>query len=651
MSIKGLSVVILALIAGLLIGFYLPVDSLVSVLPITVALLLFLVSIVRKRKHPFRVSGLRSESIAMLLFFGLGLFSMANSKPSQTEFEKGKYCFSGNVIDYIPTTYGDKLLVQLKSLAPLNEYSDGEIRNVYARITVRDATDINYGDLISGTADLSPVSTPGNHYNKDYVKYLHNQRIYLSGSSKSVDIKIEKTGGAWLSFFKNLRYNIERSIEMTSLLPETKGFLISVLLGDKSYLSSEDIMEFSDAGIAHIFAVSGFHVSLIGIFILSVLSLFLTDRWRAWKFFIAIPLIWGYVLLVGAGPATCRAGIMLSIGFLAAAFQRKNNPLVSLGWAIILILSFFPNAIFDVGFQLSVVCVGSLILFAERLNFINHRHHPLLYKFVGYVLVAIIATVSTWMLCAFYFHKFSLMFLPLNLIAVPGLPVYLLMALIYLLLTAIGLDLHIFSLLVDGIYSLFRYATGYLTEVSTPIDNLHPGILSVIIWMSGILILAWYIRNRRKRYLAGLSSVFLMLGIFCFIFLPSKTPEGFIIQKNSGSVAIMNYENGREDLVEMPPEGLSKVSLNGKNIVNVNTEELTSETIGYIADADMIILGDGVRELPDQVVNNMKSECRVITHPSMHWRYEKRILSHAEELNIPVHSIRYDGPLHVFNEN
>ncbi|MCH5217242.1 MAG: ComEC/Rec2 family competence protein [Muribaculaceae bacterium] len=640
---KTLSLILMALIGGILIGRLPEVPLWGSLFPLGVALGLFLFSRFLLRKNPFRSISLFNEGVAGLLFGAIGIFSAALGRPASTEFPKGEYNFSGKVKDYSVTTSGDRLLLALSSLSDGTRQFD--VRNVNALITLTDATDVDYGNTVSGRATLAPADLPANYLNDDYVKYLHSKGIFLTGFVSAADCHVTASPK---TSFRHYRYFLERQIENAPLASDTKNFLVSVLLGDKAYITADDRLTFSDAGISHIFAVSGLHVSMVGMFVLGGLSLLFHGRLRRWKFLLCLPLVWGYVLMVGASPATCRAAIMLSIGMAALFLQRKNDALKALGWSAVLILAFYPAALFDIGFQLSVVCVGALILIAQPLNFIDHRRHPRLYTAVGVCLVTLTATFSSWILCAYYFHRFSLMFLPLNLIAVPLLPFFLMLAVLYLVLFHLGLPVMFLGKIIDEIYAGFRHLCSVVSSSSTAVENFHPGGVSVWLWLAGLVLLA-YMLNRphplRRLWqpvsLFGVSLLSLML-------FPASTPSGFIIQKNSSEQSLMHYSDGLEARYVMPPGASSRLTLNGLSLLSLRSEVLSEATMNALRSADVILIGDGCRKLPRQLANLVKDGAVVATHPTLHWSYERKMLAEAESLGLRIHSIRYDGPLHFF---
>lgn len=646
MPSRSLYCLITALISGILLGKYSELPIWTVLFFMVGALLLFILSIIRSRLNPFLRNSLLNELTIALIFLGIGFFSENVSKPSPTSFPPGRYHISGTVQDFTPTNNGDKLLIDVSGLSFFNDSTNSwgkcHAGNVNVLVTIQDATDVSYGDRIQAIASLDPFDTPGNFIKTDYENYLKSKHIFLTGIVSPGQLTIIEK--AYISL-KILRDRLEASIEKTNLHTSTKSFLITILLGDKTYLKYEDRLIFSDAGIAHIFAVSGLHVSMVAMFLLFLFSLFFSIfKIRNWKYLLVIPFIWCYILLVGHTPATVRAGIMITIGMTALFLQRKNVSLHSLAWAIIIILSFDADALFDIGFQLSVTAVGSLLAIAMSLNFIEHRLHPRLHSVVSICLVTLTATFATWMISAYYFHRFSLIFLPMNLLVVPLLPFYIGLALLYLIFFSLGIDITVFRSLLDLCYEMLMEGSSILTSVSTTFDDLHPSGVSVILWIAGVASIACLISCEKRKAVwkkITVASLFLTASLFCLIVSPAHVTDGFIIQKKNGGPYIVTYNNGVESIMVLPEAETVGLELDGNKIVAVRSDEVLCQFL----ESDIILICKGCTILPKWI----SQKGMVVTHPSLHWRHEKQILEEAEKQGIKTHSLRYDGPLHIFN--
>ena len=196
---------------------------------------------------------------------------------------------------------------------------------------------------------------------------------------------------------------------------DTAGFLKALLLGDKTDLDYGTKNDLSLAGLSHIVAVSGLHVSILfGAFYL------LTARRRGLGILLGIPLAVAFAALAGFTPSVTRAAIMQTLLLLAAGLGREYDPPTALSFAALVILLFNPMAISAVSFQLSFGAVAGIFLLSgkirrfllaeNRLNAAKGRslRNRCLRLLAGSVSVTLGASVFTTPLVAYYFGVVSL---------------------------------------------------------------------------------------------------------------------------------------------------------------------------------------------------------------------------------------------------
>lgn len=142
-------------------------------------------------------------------------------------------------------------------------------------------------------------------------------------------------------------------------------FLKSLLLGDKTefYQNAALYVSMSRAGIMHIVAISGLHVSFIVSFVKLVFG-------NSKKYnIISLLLVWVFVFITGFSPSALRAAIMLTSALLAPIFKRESDSLRSLIIAAVLIIIFDVQAIKNISFQLSFGATAGIILFSNPIYF------------------------------------------------------------------------------------------------------------------------------------------------------------------------------------------------------------------------------------------------------------------------------------------
>ena len=144
---------------------------------------------------------------------------------------------------------------------------------------------------------------------------------------------------------------------------ETLKLIFSVFLGDQRTLEESDKALIRKLGVYHLFVVSGFHISLV------VLFLHWPCRHLGWLGRILTLLgLWSYILLVGASLPAVRAGIMISFFYLLLTFGLSRQFLNTLGIAALLVLALSPEALFASGFQFSYLSLAIIGLFVLPLD-------------------------------------------------------------------------------------------------------------------------------------------------------------------------------------------------------------------------------------------------------------------------------------------
>ena len=140
-------------------------------------------------------------------------------------------------------------------------------------------------------------------------------------------------------------------------------------MGSKAGLPASFWEALKKTGTAHVVVASGMNVTLVTSFLIGILIIFLPRRK-------AIPLalvgVWSYSLLSGFDAPIVRAAIMGSIVFTAQAFGRLQTASRALFLSAALMLIIKPDWITDIGFILSFVATGSLMLFERKIASLIH---------------------------------------------------------------------------------------------------------------------------------------------------------------------------------------------------------------------------------------------------------------------------------------
>lgn len=145
------------------------------------------------------------------------------------------------------------------------------------------------------------------------------------------------------------------------------GIFISMVLGDKSMLDGDIREMYQKNGISHLLAISGLHISLIGMTIYSIL------RKSGISFIKAVTaassIIICYGIMTGNAISTKRAVIMLIISLTAQVLGRTYDIMTSLSLAAIILIYDNPYVIENSAFQLSFGAVIGISLVYPSLKY------------------------------------------------------------------------------------------------------------------------------------------------------------------------------------------------------------------------------------------------------------------------------------------
>ncbi len=309
------------------------------------------------------------------------------------------------------------------------------------RLTDRTAsTPMRAGDRIRVLARLLAPSGPVAPGAFDYARYNWFRGIGATGFVLSKPIRLEPDRdiplSLWLmSVLSNIRYDLSAHVQRT--VPGTAGGLIAALItGDRSSLDDDLLRHLRQAGLAHLLAISGLHMSLVAGTLYQVsrrlLSVLITaSPGRAEKRAAALTAWFGalaYLGLSGGAVSTQRAFIMLTVMFLAIILDRQAITMRNLAiaaWPVILIR---PESVVEPGLQMSFLTVAALIFFYQELR--SHRfrrkapsRHPLFTRgargIASVAMTTVIAGIATAPVAAFHFHQLAAYSLAANLVSVP----------------------------------------------------------------------------------------------------------------------------------------------------------------------------------------------------------------------------------------
>lgn len=615
-----------------------------------------------------------------LLFLSIGnLDYLLNAVPYPDEDISGKdFRIKGRIMEVNYFTEGDRFKVNVMSLQELHQrsLSSGEetvfvtgesipCKNLHMLLQT-DGFSGAVGDVITFDARPNSFSTDDykermKHRGISYSVRARTDNIIPNISSKmgTDENSAERVKGIRLSFtdilmkFHQWREQISILIEKSSLNRETSEFLISILLGDKSLLKEDHRTSLTSAGLAHVLALSGMHVAIVfTLFSLLFYPLIFFHK-RTWTKGLALICIWLYVFFTGASPSTVRAAIMLSFVVLAFILQRKNSAFNALLAATFLILLFSPLSLWNIGLQLSFLCVAAIILFVNKFNPIDQHLHPLSHSFVNGVLISVVATFATWALIAYYFNQVPLLFLPSNLILLPFLPIFVGAGFLYIFLLSLGIDFTILAHFLDGFLILFTGASDFLSISGRSLISINLSYWAIILWIAALSAfgIAIYTSYRKVKYFAMIASaVLIILSVSSIIFYNPEDNSSIKFVHNFNKLeARLNLPEGSNTL-NFPRQTVSHSQYSNFHILSIDCP-LNNEALADIKKYDYpensyLLIGNQA-DL-DQIASLVcaRKFKRIVLHSGFGKNKIEELLELLDPSYWPIlHSLRQNGSL------
>ena len=352
-------------------------------------------------------------------------------------------------------------------------------------------------DTGSGVVAEGVVRDPGDFFRGMY------KRQGISRVLQAAEIRLDgKRRGGLSGWVDSLRNRAEGALG--NGMPERESALArGFVLGQDDSIPESTKDDFQASGLAHLLAVSGQNIVLLGL--LAIPFMALAGLGPRARLVCVAALILLYVPLTGAGASIQRAGVMGLAGLVALAATRPASRLYALVLAAAVTLALNPRAGSDIGWQLSFAAVIGIYLIAGPLQNRLARligHGGWRTGLVDGLSVTVAATLATAPLMAFHFETFPVTTLLANLLALPA--------------VAPAMWLGMVSAAVGQVHEILALPFNWLNA------PLLAYIAQVAAWCGGP---SWARTEVEVGGPLGLSLVYLALGFSCAALLRLTRPR------------------------------------------------------------------------------------------------------------------------------
>jgi len=283
---------------------------------------------------------LQSNYLYLVLILILCLYLLINlNKNYESKIDINSNSYIGTVTNYKVKENG--ITLEVKGKEKIVAYYDKNI-------------DIKLGDKVylEGEFTYPKNNTIPNLFN--YKKYLRNRKIYMTMYISKIKI---------IGHNNNYFYRIRNSITKHISNYKSKAYLNTFIIGNKDYI---DNTSYRSNGISHLLAISGMHISLLSVLLISLLKKTKLDENKS--LIITSLFLFFYMALTNFMPSCSRSVLLFSLITLNKVFRFEIKIIKLFILTFIILLLINPYYIYDIGFIYSFTISFYLILFKDKLK-------------------------------------------------------------------------------------------------------------------------------------------------------------------------------------------------------------------------------------------------------------------------------------------
>lgn len=497
--------------------------------------------------------------------------------------------------------------------------------------------EIPIGKTICVKGKTVPFEKPRNPGNFDQQLYYAKQNIYgFMWSEKIVSVFGEEKAG--LESLHKLRKAWSQSLQ-ENMSEENGKVLCAMLLGEKSDMDADMKEQYQKAGISHVLAISGLHISFIGLGIYKWIR-------RTGASYISAGVLAGlvlsiYVLMIGFSVSVIRAYVMLLLRIGADMAGRVYDMLTALMLAAALIVWYQPLYLADAAFYMSHGAILGILILLPCLKKIFAQKRWLEGSLAGLAIHIALFPVLLW-----FFFEIPTYSIIINMVIIPLMSWVLSLGMFGSLCCFVWMPAG--KLLLGGcdwILKIFNWVSERCCEL--PYSQLVLGkpnwweILVYYVVLLGVVIL--FVKCRDKKQILKLKRAGVLLVIAAFVMfarLPNGKVQVAMLDVGQGDCIFMRGPKGHTYLID---SGSSDVDELAKYRIEPFLKSQGVGKLDYVfvshGDVDHYI---GIEEMLNRQVKGVRIKQLVLPY---NYKQDKALLELAKfaiQNNVSVAVIKAD---------
>ncbi|RHA18663.1 DNA internalization-related competence protein ComEC/Rec2 [Eubacterium ventriosum] len=439
----------------------------------------------------------------VVIFFTLimGFMLMSNEITTRNyiyDLKENTVIVQGKIYKIENTAFGTN--IYLKGVEVENGEKSVSVKRIF--VNTEKIPNVKIGNIIKVRGKLRQFEEAANKGNFDSRKYYLSLGFYGKIEAGTIEIINSDYSGIRQGLYE-LRMEIIERLEklcsdnngIFSIINNKNGIIGAIILGDKTDIDSDIKELYSVSGIAHILAISGLHISFIGMAIYRLLR-------RRFRFLfsaaVSIPVVLSFGIMSGFGISTIRAIIMFILKIIGEVLGRKYDAITAISLAGLVLLVQNPFVVCNSGFQMSFGAIIAIVLILPIVEEILNTDNKIIKVIsANFTISLVMNPILAWN----YYELPTFSFL-LNIVVVPLMSVVIVSSIAGIFCSCIMFGFGKVVIFPGcGILELYTFLCNIINKSSVAsIVVGQPKVTIIIVYYAILLVVLFGLKNIRTKY-------------------------------------------------------------------------------------------------------------------------------------------------------
>ena len=439
----------------------------------------------------------------VVIFFTLimGFMLMSNEITTRNyiyDLKENTVIVQGKIYKIENTAFGTN--IYLKGVEVENGEKSVSVKRIF--VNTEKIPNVKIGNIIKVRGKLRQFEEAANKGNFDSRKYYLSLGFYGKIEAGTIEIINSDYSGIRQGLYE-LRMEIIERLEklcsdnngIFSIINNKNGIIGAIILGDKTDIDSDIKELYSVSGIAHILAISGLHISFIGMAIYRLLR-------RRFRFLfsaaVSIPVVLSFGIMSGFGISTIIAIIMFILKIIGEVLGRKYDAITAISLAGLVLLVQNPFVVCNSGFQMSFGAIIAIVLILPIVEEILNTDNKIIKVIsANFTISLVMNPILAWN----YYELPTFSFL-LNIVVVPLMSVVIVSSIAGIFCSCIMFGFGKVVIFPGcGILELYTFLCNIINKSSVAsIVVGQPKVTIIIVYYAILLVVLFGLKNIRTKY-------------------------------------------------------------------------------------------------------------------------------------------------------